>query len=244
MFTVTVRAGIVPQDDTFISMRPKYTPKSGALVGMVHAAGAYASDPLQDSVYRQSLLTRRIASRYAVFSGDNAGAQSWGNSASVQAMNANIAHARQDARVSDTDYALIGNSMGGLVSLNHTLQSAQKPKAIVCVIPVINTEDIATNNRGGYGYLVDAAYPGGYQESLHGATSNPYTMRNSEALADIPMLIMYGTKDAVCLPQFTEEFISADSARLGVPMPYGHEHQAYNAVDHDLILEFLQAHIG
>ena len=244
MFSVTARQGIVPQDDAYIRMSPKFTPKNDALVGMVHAAGAYASDPLQASIYRQSLLTRQIASRYAVFSGDNGGPQTWGNPTSVQALQANLAYTQTDPKVSDSVYALIGNSMGGLVALNHTAQATLKPQAIVCVIPVVNTQDIVTGDRGGYAYLVNDAYPGGYSDSIYGQTSNPFLLKDSSKLADIPMLIIYGTKDTVCLPEYTEAFIQADSARHGVAMNYGHEYALYNAVDHNLIVDFINQHIG
>ena len=212
-------------------------------VAFVHGAGSSATYVL-DAYGRQAQKTARIGSAYPAVAGDNGGTQTWGNDTAMTRLGGYLAAlaARPDA---SDDYALIGDSMGGIVSLNYAAQATRKPKAIVLTIPVMNPEDIRANNRSGYAALLNAAYGGTYNEATLGATKNPHTMRAAAKLKGIPMLIFYGAKDTLCLPQFAEEFAAADPAfRTAISMPYGHEEAAYAATDHERMLTFLRTHLG
>ena len=212
-------------------------------VAFVHGAGSTATY-ITEPYGRQSQKTMRVGSRYPAVAGDNGGVQTWGNNLAVTRLGGYLAAlaARPDA---SDDYALIGDSMGGIVSLNYAAQATRKPKAIVLTIPVMNPEDIRANNRSGYAALLNAAYGGTYSEATLGATKNPHTMRAAAKLKSIPMLIFYGANDTLCLPQFVTEFAAADpSFRTAVSLPFGHEVADYAATDHERILTFLQTHLG
>lgn len=229
-------------NERYLELSPKIPRPNQPLVGLVHAAGTTAFG-FVDPDAKQAYLTRSVASEFPAVAGDNGGPQTWGNAASITALNSVLTKARLSANVHDTEYALIGNSMGGIVALNYAAQATVKPKAMVMVIPVINLADIKVNNREGYGQLINDAY-GNYDELSMGNTYNPYTMRAMAKLKNIPMLIFYGLADTVCIAEYTEAFINADPAyRTGVPLPYGHDYNTYGSVDQELIMEFLREHL-
>lgn len=204
----------------------------------VHGAGSNATYCL-DNYGTQSLRTYRIGNIVRTLSGDNGGTQTWGNAASVTALDSYVTKAKSNA--GNGKYALVGDSMGGLVALNYAAQATVKPSAIVLTIPVLNPEDIRANNRWSYASLVNAAYGGSYNEATMGSTRNPYTMRNDAKLKGIPMLIFYGATDDLCLPSFAQAFAAADPTnRTLVSLPSGHEEASYAATDKAQIVSFLE----
>ena len=232
-------APVVYPGEQCIDISPKY-PYAAEMAGVsyVHGAGSRA-DYCLAPLGNQGARTNTVSSVFPGIAGDNGGMFTWGNDLAVTRLGGYLARlaARPDV---NADYALIGDSMGGLNSLVYAAQATVKPKAIVMVIPVINPEDIRANNRGGYGASVNAAYAGGYNESALGATKNPHTMRAAAKLAGIPMLIFYGLTDTLCLPQWTEAFAAADPTnRELVALPTGHDFDSYNSVDHQRVLAFL-----
>ena len=244
MLSTNFKSDEVYPGEGVVEITPKF-PFAPVMPGVafVHGAGSLATYIL-DSYGRQAVKTLRVGSRYPAISGDNGGAQTWGNDLSITRLGGYLSAlaARPDV---NNNYALLGDSMGGIVSLNYAAQAAVKPKAIVLTIPVINIEDIRANNRSGYASLINAAYGGNYNEATRGSTKNPYTMRAAAKLRGIPMLIMYGANDQLCLPQFATEFAAADAAnRQTIALPYGHEEAAYSAVNHKLVVDFLKEHLG
>jgi pimeloyl-ACP methyl ester carboxylesterase len=243
MYASDARFGHPIPGERYVEITPKVLVRNHPLVSFVHAAGADGYNCLNPDA-KQSRLTQMVCADYVGVSGDNAGPQTWGNDASINALSINIETVRQKSFVHDTSYALVANSMGALVAINYAAQAAIKPKAIALVIPVISTNDIKESNRGGYAYLVDAAYGGAYNDSIHGDTHNPHRMRSMDKLKGIPFLIFYGRADTVCIPHYTEEFIAADpTVRTGIAMPYGHDYDSYNSVDQYQIAQFLRDHL-
>lgn len=238
--------GASPSSEGLLRLRPKFNPREDmGGVMFVHGAGSGATYCM-DAYGRQGILTQRIISEgYSGISGDNGGPQTWGNPTSVRRIESNLSELFGMGNVEAGKYALVSGSMGGLNSFNYAAQAAVKPSAIVTVIPVINLEDIRANNRGGYGSLINAAYSGGYNESTMGQFFNPYTMRNADKLKGIPTLIFYGASDTLCLPTYATQFVAADPTyRQAVSLPYGHQEEAYAAVDHDMVIAFLEEHLS
>lgn len=247
MISTRLNEGIAGQPVVYageqcIDITPKYA-YAGQMAGVayVHGAGSRA-DYCLSPLGNQAARTNVVSSVFPGVAGDNSGPQAWGNSLAVSRLGGYIS--RLAGRPDTTnDYALIGDSMGGLTSLNYAAQASVKPKAIVMVIPVINIEDIRANNRSNNAALINNAY-GGYVEATMGQSYNPYTMRAAAKLAGIPMLIFYGLTDTLCLPQWAEGFAAADPTnRELVALPSGHDFDSYNAVDHQRVLGFLTEHL-
>lgn len=181
---------------------------------------------------------------HSAVSAELGGPQTWGNVASRNAMDLSVNKALAMPGVKPGKVFLMAASMGGLTSFNWAAYGTNKSKVagIIAVIPVINTTDIKTNNRGGYASLVDAAYGGTYTEASYGAVHNPKTLAAAGKFSGIPMLIFYGQTDAVCVPAETVAFASlvGSSVQL-VPLSSGHDTASYSAVDNQRILDFLAA---
>lgn len=242
MYASDMKIGVLHSNEQYLTLRPKYIGGDiRAGVSFVHGAGSNA-DYCLSPLGKQAFLTRKIASEFPAMSGDNGGPQTWGNALSIERLKDNINNMLSRPDVDSTKYALVSASMGGIVSLNYALTAPHKPKAIVSVIPVININDIFVYNRHGYGNLINSAF-GGWSELTYGSRFNPHTYRDAEALKGIPMLFFYGRTDDLCLPQFMEEFAAADPEhRTLVPLASGHDWDSYDAVNHDMIVEFLMEH--
>ena len=132
--------------------------------------------------------------------------------------------------------------MGGQVSLNWAAANRDKVSCLVSVIPVVDPNDIVVNNRSGYAGLVNAAYQGGWSQATYGSTYNPLTLAQAGRFAGLPMLLFYGTTDALCVPAQTQAFATAagPSCTL-VPVTGGHALSTYDAVNHAQIVAFIQA---
>lgn len=244
MYSSSFDIGNVVTGEQCIDFTPrfKYAAQMSG-ISFVHGAGSNA-DYCLSPLGNQAARTQVVASRFPGVAGDNGGPATWGNDTAITRLRSNLTRLGARSDVNTSNYALIGDSMGGIVSLNYAAQAAVKPKAIVLVIPVINPEDIRANNRSGYAASINAAYGGTYVEATQGATKNPYTMRAAAKLAGIPMLIFYGATDTLCLPTYVQQFAAADpTKRTLVSIPTGHDFDTYNAVDHARILEFLSANL-
>lgn len=243
--TETYSDAVNPATEGVLELQPKFpSSQSRSGVMFVHGAGSGGTYCLE-AYGRQGVLTNRIVSEgWNAVAGDNAGPQTWGNDSAIRRMDSNLVNLGGLPGTNLEKYALVSGSMGGLNSINYAARVAHKPAAIVTVIPVINIEDIRANNRSGYAAAINSAYPGGYQEARDGVNYNPYTMRAMEKIIGIPMLLIYGTSDTLCLPSFVEAFAAADPTnRVLSPVPYGHEEAAYAAVDHDEVIAFLKEHL-
>lgn len=195
-----------------------------------------------DRGYGLPALTHRIVDAgHAGFSGDNAGPTTWGNQASIDAFNVGVAKL-EAAGAAPGKVAIVAASMGAAVAFNWAARNPSKVACLVAIIPVVNLTDIVSNNRMGWAPMVSAAY-GSWSEAARGPAFNPATQAANGLLAGIPMLLFYGTADAGCVPAQTMAFASnvGPSAQL-VPMPFTHEVAAYNAVDHDMVVDFITSH--
>lgn len=240
----TYSDGVTPALEGVLTMMPKYRTRPRSPIMFVHGAGSNGTYCVEAYGNQGKLTNTVVSAEFNALSGDNAGPQTWGNDSALRRMATNLNEILGMEGSDGEKYGLISGSMGGLNSINYAARAAVKPSAIVTVIPVINIEDIRANNRSGYAGAINAAYPGGYQETRDGSNYNPYTMRASDKLMGIPMMLIYGTSDTLCLPSFTEGFAAADPTnRTLVPVPYGHEEAAYAAVNPDQVLAFLNQHL-
>lgn len=237
--------GTTVASEGHLELQPKFLPspkKNG--VAFVHGAGSTALYCL-DELGKQGRLTSLVVSAgYSASSDDNGGTSTWGNSSSTTKLATNVTHLRSRSDVKPASkVALISASMGGIVSLNYALANPTMVSCIVSVIPVINPEDIRANNRSGYAASINSAYGGTYVEATQGATRNPYTYRNNAAIADIPMLLIYGATDTLCLPTYVEAFAAAaPTKRTLVELASGHDFTSYDNVNHQQIVDFLNTY--
>lgn len=244
MFSTRINSGNVYASEFCIDMTPKF-PSAAKVPGVafVHGAGSDATYCLAP-YGTQSTLTQRVGSVYPAIAGDNGG-DTWGSSTGVARLDGYLTRLKARTDADPAKYALICASMGGLVALNYAAQAAVKPRAIVGVIPVMNTNDIVTNNRGGYAAAVNTAY-GTYNEAAMGGTYNPWTMRAAAKLQGIPMLFFYGQADTICIPQYTQDFAAADpNNRTLISMTSGHDENSYLTANAqaDTIMAFLKANM-
>jgi pimeloyl-ACP methyl ester carboxylesterase len=231
-------------DGSRLILEPKFkvaTPRYP--VAFVHGAGSTAIYCI-DALGKQGNLTSLIVGDgYTASADDNGGTATWGNAASLTALDANVTALLARSNVRTGKVALVSASMGGVISLNYALANPTKISCIVSVIPVINPDDIKTNNRSGYAASINTAYGGTYVEATQGATKNPYTYRANSAIADIPMLLIYGATDTLCLPAYTEAFAAAaPSKRTLVQLASGHDFTTYDSVNHPQILDFIKTY--
>lgn len=234
-----------------VEILPKFAPsvpKRGVM--FVHGAGS-------DSLYcisptgKQSTVTNSIVDAGHVgVAQDVGGPATWGNSTAVGAMTTVYNHLIARPGVKDDKVFLMFGSMGGITSLNWAAANPTKVAGIMGVIPVINPNDIKTNNRWNYGPEINAAYGGNYVEATYGANYNPRTMANTSKYAGIPMLFFYGLTDDLCLPGETEGFATAANSNGAdvtlVAINDGHTFTTYDTVATSsnlaLIQDFLAEH--
>lgn len=243
MINTSYLNGTVYAGEHLIDVSPKI-PYSLTKPGIAFASGAGENALTWLGIDALGQELDMYCSEYPGVIGDNGGGATWGNATSITRLGGYISRliGRSDT---GSDYALIGNSMGGLVALNYAAQASVKPKCIVLQIPVINLEDIRANNRNGFAAAINVAYGGTYNEATMGATYNPYTMKDAAKLKNIPMLILYSTTDTICLPTFTTQFAAGDpSFRTLVPQTEGHSYAFYAAINKDAVLAFLKTHLG
>lgn len=234
--------GFSPASEGLSRMWPKFNTKDAGIM-YIHGAGGTASS-FNEAYGRQGEMSTRLVNEgFLGVSGDNGGPQTWGNPTSIMRLESNRIALNGMGPINK--YGLIGGSMGGQNAINFAAQANIKPSAIVCIIPVMNVEDIRANNRDGYAPLINAAYGGTYSEATMGQFHNPYTMRSMTKLMGIPTLIFYGAADTLCLPAFATGYCDADPTfRTAVSMPYGHQEEAYAAVDQDMVVDFFNEHLS
>jgi len=238
--------GTVTASEGALLIRPKI-PTSPARRGVisVHGAGSGATHCIQP-YGKQSTQTNAVTDAgFTIFSGD-VGGDTWGNATGMARMTAAYNYLQGVAGVTPGKVALISGSMGGLISLNWAAANPTLVSAIVSCIPVINPNDIVTNNRAllgsNYAPLVNAAYGGAYSESVYGAACNPRTIATTTArLQGIPMLFFYGLTDTLCVPAEIVAFAASPGMNVTlVPLATGHEEATYSAVDFPRVAEFLK----
>lgn len=180
----------------------------GSVPGVVycHGHGQFSSSPTNSLLTGQYPLFNALASQYAVGSGDFDD-DAWGNATSLSNVNSLITWMQSTMGVQSGKVALVGISMGALTALNFAKANPSKVACVVGIIPALDLNDFATNNRAGYGASALAAYGGSYSDASDGATYNPYYYAAS--FPDVPVHLYYSTADTTALPAYVTGFAAA-----------------------------------
>lgn len=110
---------------------------------------------------------------------------------------------------------MLGISMGGLCALNFAKAKPTMVKSLCLVIPVVDVQDIYTNNRGSFASAISTAYGGAPPDAQNPAD-------NTSSFTSFPIRIYYSTTDNICLPAITESFATATGAELVSMGAIGH----------------------
>jgi pimeloyl-ACP methyl ester carboxylesterase len=151
--------------------------------------------------------TRALAeARIPVFAGDHAGTATWGNDASITAVNDGVTWAGANLGLT-TPLALLTISMGTMEALNWARQHLASVACAALIIPCVDAEDVRVNNRGGYASSITTAYTDLPGWTAARPTHNP--VEYAAALASIPIRIWYATDDPICVPATITAFAAA-----------------------------------
>lgn len=244
-YSSKLSVGTIVSGEKHLELDPKYPPvnkKQG--IAFVHGASYDALYCIGEFGLQGQLTNRIVGDGFCATSDDNGGPQTWGNDSAVTKIASAVTalQARPNAKAG-AKVALVSTSMGFQNSLNYTLANPTKVSCLVSIIPVINVEDMRANNRGGVAAAINAAYSGTYSDAAVGATKNPYNYRANSLIANIPMLLFYGSTDALCLPTYTQQFAAAaPTMRTAIQVTGGHEDITYRNVDYNQILLFLNTY--
>lgn len=185
-------------------------------------------------------LTNALAERFPLLSIDAGGPQAWGNPTAVARVDDAVTYLQGTKGAKSGTVLLVGVSMGALTALNYAKANPSKVAAIVGIIPVIDLNDMVTNDRGpGSAALINTAY-GTYSEATHGPAYNPATYAASFTT---PTRLFYASDDMTCIPAAVTAFDTACAAAAATSLgALGHTEAAIDAAPRDVILAFLAQH--
>lgn len=156
-------------------------------------------------------LLNALSSQFCVGIGDFSG-NAWGNSTAQSNVSSMITW-MQSMGAKTGKVALVGVSMGTTTALNYAKANPSKVACVVSILPAVNVNDFAANNRDGLASTVNAAYGGTYNDSTMGATYNPYVYAST--FPSVPVALYYSTADSVALPTYVTSFLSACPTAIG-----------------------------
>lgn len=164
----------------------------GLLVGAVQSFAA------------EGQVQRELADRYEVTSGgaDLGGLSTWGNDASVAAVDSLITYMGSNYGTKTTRVVIYGTSMGGATALNWAMRNPTKVAALGLTAPVVSLQGIHDRDPIGIAALVDTAYTNhaGYLAAL--ATHDPSHANNRDVIRTLGprTRLWYSTTDNVIDP--------------------------------------------
>lgn len=215
------------------------TPRRAAGVrGVIycHGANGWATSCRDYTNVGELNLVNAIAEHFPVLSIDAGGTQAWGNTTAIARVGDAVTYAHGTLGWKSGTVLLVGGSMGALTALNYARANPSKVGAIVGLIPVIDLNDMVTNNRGGLAANIHAAY-GGYVEATHGASHNPATYAASFTT---PTRLFYASDDTVTVPGATTAFDAACAAATATSVgALGHTQAAVDATPRGTVIDFL-----
>lgn len=105
-------------------------------------------------------VPRKLADLYEVtsVSGDLGGLSTWGNDASVDALDELVTWAGTNHGTRTNRVALYGVSMGGLTALNWAMRNPSKVAAIGLMVPAVSLQGIHDRDPIGIAALIETAY--------------------------------------------------------------------------------------
>ena len=124
---------------------------------------------------------------------------------------------------------LIGNSAGSLNALQYLKENPTLVQSCQCSLPMVDPQDIQTNDRGGIGVAasITAAHGGAIPDAR-----TPIKNTATYASAGVPIRLYYSETDPICLPAKVTSFVSScnvaniDAVSMGsvaTGLPVGHD---------------------
>lgn len=182
-------------------------------------------------------LVNTIAEVFPVLSIDAGGLSPWGNATAMARIGDAITYLQGTRGAKSGKVLLVGSSHGGLTVLNFAKANPTLVAAVVGMLPVIDLNDVVTNNRGGLAAGVNTAYGGAYSEVTNGPTSNPANYAASYA---IPTQLYYASDDTTAIPSTVTTFASTATNVTATSLgALGHTEAAIDAAPRSTILAFL-----
>lgn len=228
----TLHQGLVTAGEKEIVCRPRYIPELPRYPGMVvHGAGS-GPDILMGYGNSQERTAALADGGMLCFSGEFAGTQSWGNDRMLRTLDDTYNWLQGQTGVKKGKVVLMGGSMGGLNVLNWAYRNPEKVACISMHIPVLNLDEIHRGNLGGLRPFIDSAYNGGYNSATMGAARDPMMLARAGEFKNFPILMHYGTTDAICLPGSATQFAGiVGSNVIARPIVGGHNETAELRID-------------
>lgn len=143
-------------------------------------------------------ITRLANYGFANLGGDLGGDSTWGNPTGVTAVGTYLTAIRANYAHATKKIGLVGYSMGSMNVLNYARANLANIGAICLQIPVVNGEDVRSNNRAGAQAAFELAWVNNAGWQAARATSNP--VEYAAQLSSIPILIYYSTNDPTAIP--------------------------------------------
>jgi pimeloyl-ACP methyl ester carboxylesterase len=218
----------VNEYDIFWAPIPGWT---GSLPGVLfcHGAGGLAPQQWRDrSTAGHLALANALGKNYSCGAGDMGGTSTWGNNTSITALGQLQTWLQGTKNATAGKIALVGVSMGACAALNYARANPTLVACLVVVIPILDLNDVVTNNRGGFASAVNTAYGGTYSDTTDGPTHSPVKYAASFT---IPTLIYYAPDDAIATvgPVNTFTAACASSTKVSVGNT-GHSEASVSAV--------------
>ena len=211
---------------------------AGGVRGVIycHGAGGDATSCRDYARIGELDVINAVAERFPVLSIDAGGAQAWGNSTAVARVGDAVTYLQGTLGAKSGTVLLIGASMGAVTALNYARANPTKVGCVVGIIPVIDLNDMVTNNRGSLAANINTAY-GTYSEATHGPTYNP---ANYAASLTTPTRLYYASDDATAIPGAVTAFDTACSSATAASVgALGHTQAAIDAAPREEIVEWL-----
>lgn len=211
---------------------------------MITGHGAGGDYSVAGNYGNQAIVPKVLTTKGVIdITADYGGPSTWANDKSMSAMTDAYNYLQNSTEAKKGKVLLRGGSMAGLQALVWAAANPTKVAAICIDLPVLDLEEIWWADFGGYKASINAAYTGGYKVELS-PTKSPLRMAQAGVFYDlnIPMLIHYGTTDALCLPAKAEEFVSLIPSAVGVAVTGGHADATYLKIDRERQIDFMMEH--
>lgn len=182
-------------------------------------------------------IEKYIASNgFPIIACDLGGTLTWGNDTSLQRITDKWTYMVTNYGVKPDKMILWGASMGSLTAMLYALDHPENVEALGVALPIMDPEDVRSNNRGGYQAAIEAVYGTG--------TAVPDTKRPiTRAASLIPQArIWVSEDDSIGQPSIADAFVSsAPSGRVTRSSMGAHGH-SYLTLDWQDAIAWLIPH--
>lgn len=230
----------ITSGDGYVALYPKFYKKDNTKMGIlfVHGNTGTAANVIDGNIIQ---ITTAIANAgYPVLSCDFGGPTTWGNTTAINTIAAAKTYLQSTMGAKAGKIILVGQSAGGLLSLNWASTNLANIAAFVGLMPVVNLTDVHTNNRGGVASQINTAYGGSYSEAAFGAARNPQTMATNGLYAGLPMMIYSSVSDTIVLDSIVTTFVNtANVTATRYSIAGGHDNATFASIPTANILSFI-----